>query len=145
MYNFRPYNCPHAGSECSMVGDIPYLRDDIKVEMHPGSCTFNHRYVKTDPHEVENATWMLTVITVLYSQVNLECFRISERNMALFYSGGDGEELKLIWKEPPNSDASNVTSVVNSLSLPVSFVCNVVEIMSKRRIETFSLCLCEEF
>jgi E3 ubiquitin-protein ligase SIAH1 len=62
--NFRPYTCPYAGSECSAVGDIPYLvahlRDDHKVDMHTG-CTFNHRYVKSNPREVENATWMLTV------------------------------------------------------------------------------------
>lgn len=62
--NFRPYNCPYAGSECSHVGDIPFLvahlRDDHKVDMHSG-CTFNHRYVKSNPREVENATWMLTV------------------------------------------------------------------------------------
>ncbi|PAN05752.1 hypothetical protein GQ55_1G131100 [Panicum hallii var. hallii] len=62
--NFRPYNCPYAGSECSVVGDIPFLvahlRDDHKVDMHSG-CTFNHRYVKSNPREVENATWMLTI------------------------------------------------------------------------------------
>ncbi|KAK6158879.1 hypothetical protein DH2020_006193 [Rehmannia glutinosa] len=62
--NFRPYNCPYAGSECSVVGDIPYLvahlRDDHKVDMHSG-CTFNHRYVKSNPRDVENATWMLTL------------------------------------------------------------------------------------
>lgn len=61
---FRPYNCPYAGSECSITGDIPYLvthlKDDHNVDMHDG-CTFNHRYVKSNPHEVENATWMLTV------------------------------------------------------------------------------------
>ena len=61
---FRPYNCPYAGSECSVTGDIPtlvaHLRDDHKVDMHNG-CTFNHRYVKSNPQEVENATWMLTV------------------------------------------------------------------------------------
>ena len=61
---FRPYNCPYAGSECSITGDIPtlvaHLRDDHKVDMHNG-CTFNHRYVKSNPQEVENATWMLTV------------------------------------------------------------------------------------
>nr|GMC66937.1 E3 ubiquitin-protein ligase SINAT3-like [Ipomoea batatas] len=61
--NFRPYSCPYAGSECSVTGDIPYLvshlRDDHKVDMHTG-CTFNHRYVKSNPREVENATWMLT-------------------------------------------------------------------------------------
>ena len=64
LCNFRPYNCPYAGSECSVVGDIPFLvshlRDDHKVDMHTGS-TFNHRYVKSNPREVENATWMLTV------------------------------------------------------------------------------------
>lgn len=66
--NFRPYNCPYAGSDCSVVGDIPYLvahlRDDHRVDMHSG-CTFNHRYVKSNPIEVENATWMLTVSMLL--------------------------------------------------------------------------------
>lgn len=51
-----------------MIGDIPYLvahlKDDHKVDMHNGS-TFNHRYVKSNPHEVENATWMLTVHTFI--------------------------------------------------------------------------------
>jgi E3 ubiquitin-protein ligase SIAH1 len=64
LCNFRPYSCPYAGSECAIVGDIPFLvahlRDDHKVDMHSG-CTFNHRYVKSNPREVENATWMLTV------------------------------------------------------------------------------------
>jgi hypothetical protein len=32
--------------------------------MHSG-CTFNHRYVKSNPTEVENATWMLTVTMTL--------------------------------------------------------------------------------
>lgn len=62
--NFRPYNCPYAGSECPVIGDISFLidhlRNDHKVDMHSGS-TFNHRYVKSNPREVENATWMLTV------------------------------------------------------------------------------------
>ncbi|KAL1171772.1 hypothetical protein V6Z11_A05G305400 [Gossypium hirsutum] len=63
--SYRPYSCPYAGSECTVIGDIPYLvahlKDDHKVDMHNGS-TFNHRYVKSNPHEVENATWMLTVL-----------------------------------------------------------------------------------
>ncbi|KAA3481318.1 E3 ubiquitin-protein ligase SINAT5-like [Gossypium australe] len=63
--SYRPYSCPYAGSECTVVGDIPFLvahlKDDHKVDMHSGS-TFNHRYVKSNPHEVENATWMLTVL-----------------------------------------------------------------------------------
>ncbi|KAJ9539109.1 hypothetical protein OSB04_031842 [Centaurea solstitialis] len=175
--NFRPYSCPYAGSECSVVGDIPYLvshlRDDHKVDMHSG-CTFNHRYVKSNPREVENATWMLTVFNCFgqYFCLHFEAFQLSmapvymaflrfmgdendarnyryslevggngrkliwegtprsirdghrkvrdshdgliiQRNMALFFSGGDRKELKLrvtgrIWKEPPNSDGSNV-------------------------------------
>lgn len=61
---FRPYNCPYAGSECAVTGDIPnlvaHLKIDHNVDMHDG-CTFNHRYVKSNPCEVENAIWMLTV------------------------------------------------------------------------------------
>ncbi|KAH1217516.1 E3 ubiquitin-protein ligase DIS1 [Glycine max] len=164
----RPYNCPYAGSECSIMGDIPYLvahlKDDHKVDMHNGS-TFNHRYVKSNPQEVENATWMLTVFSCFgqYFCLHFEAFQLGmapvyiaflrfmgdddeaknysyslevggngrkmiwqgvprsirdshrkvrdsfdgliiQRNMALFFSGGDRKELKLrvtgrIWKE----------------------------------------------
>ena len=38
--------------------------------MHSG-CTFNHRYVKSNPIEVENATWMLTV-SILFSKYYFE-------------------------------------------------------------------------
>ncbi|THG10074.1 hypothetical protein TEA_028145 [Camellia sinensis var. sinensis] len=172
--NFRPYNCPYAGSECSVTGDIPFLvahlRDDHKVDMHTG-CTFNHRYVKSNPREVENATWMLTVFHCFgqYFCLHFEAFQLGmapvymaflrfmgdeteariysyslevgangrkliwegtprsvrdshrkvrdshdgliiQRNMALFFSGGDRKELKLrvtgrIWKEQQNPDA----------------------------------------
>ncbi|CAN1781101.1 E3 ubiquitin-protein ligase DIS1 [Linum perenne] len=66
----RPYNCPYAESKCSVLGEIPYLvrhlKDDHKVDMHNGS-NFNHRYVKSNPHEVENSMWMLTVTNVIDS------------------------------------------------------------------------------
>ncbi|KAH0662091.1 hypothetical protein AABB24_031037 [Solanum stoloniferum] len=173
LCNFRPYSCPYAGSECSVTGDIPYLvthlRDDHKVDMHTG-CTFNHRYVKSNPREVENATWMLTVFHCFgqYFCLHFEAFQLGvapvymaflrfmgdetdarnysyslevggngrkliwegtprsirdshrkvrdshdgliiQRNMALFFSGGDRKELKLrvtgrIWKEQQNPD-----------------------------------------
>ncbi|MBA0795987.1 hypothetical protein Gohar_006800, partial [Gossypium harknessii] len=173
MCNYRPYNCPYAGSECSVVGDIPFLvghlRDDHKVDMHTG-CTFNHRYVKSNPREVENATWMLTVFHCFgqYFCLHFEAFQLGmapvymaflrfmgdetearnysyslevgangrklifegtprsirdshrkvrdshdgliiQRNMALFFSGGDRKELKLrvtgrVWKEQQNPD-----------------------------------------
>ncbi|CAM6040937.1 unnamed protein product [Sphagnum compactum] len=165
---FRPYNCPYAGSECSVTGDIAWLvahlRDEHKVDMHNG-CTFNHRYVKSNPQEVENATWMLTVFNCFGQHfcLHFEAFQLGmapvymaflrfmgddneaknfsyslevgangrkliwqgvprsirdshrkvrdshdgliiQRNMALFFSGGDRKELKLrvtgrIWKE----------------------------------------------
>ncbi|KAL6602719.1 hypothetical protein ACP70R_043080 [Stipagrostis hirtigluma subsp. patula] len=138
--------------------------------MHSG-CTFNHRYVKSNPREVENATWMLTkFFTVLgnTSACTLRLFSsewhqstwhsyaswvtkttrgttaslevgangrkmiwegtprsirdshrkvrdsndglIIQRNIALFFSGGDRKELKLrvtgrIWKEQQNPDS----------------------------------------
>ncbi|XP_058103905.1 E3 ubiquitin-protein ligase SINAT2-like isoform X2 [Magnolia sinica] len=165
---FRPYNCPYAGSECLVTGDIPslvaHLKNGHKVDMHDG-CTFNHRYVKSNPHEVENATWMLTVFNCSgqYFCLHFEAFLLGmapvymaflrfmgeddeaknfcyslevggngrkliwqgiprsirdshrkvrdsydglviHRNMALFFSGGNRQELKLrvmgrIWKE----------------------------------------------
>lgn len=165
---FRPYNCPYAGAECNANGDIQFLvahlKDDHKVDMHDG-CTFNHRYVKSNPQDVENATWMLTVFNCFGHQfcLHFEAFNIGmapvymaflrfmgddheakqfsyslevggngrkltwqgvprsirdthktvrdsldgliiQRNLALFFSGGDGQELKLkvagrIWKE----------------------------------------------
>ncbi|CAH2063175.1 unnamed protein product [Thlaspi arvense] len=180
--NFRPYNCPYAGSECSVMGDIPFLvahlRDDHKVDMHSG-CTFNHRYVKSNPREVENATWMLTVFHCFgqYFCLHFEAFQLGmapvymaflrfmgdetearnynyslevggygrkltwegtprsvrdshrkvrdshdgliiQRNMALFFSGGDRKELKLrvtgrIWKEQQQSGEGGGACIPN--------------------------------
>ncbi|PIA25859.1 hypothetical protein AQUCO_10500002v1 [Aquilegia coerulea] len=168
LCRFRPYNCPYAGSECPVTGDIPtlvaHLKNDHKVDMHDG-CTFNHRYVKSNPQEVENATWMLTVFNCFGQHfcLHFEAFLsgaapvymaflrfmgddndaknfsyslevggngrkllwqgvprsirdshkkvrdsydglVIHRNMALFFSGGNRQELKLrvtgrIWKE----------------------------------------------
>ncbi|XP_022967857.1 E3 ubiquitin-protein ligase SINAT2-like isoform X2 [Cucurbita maxima] len=89
---FRPYNCPYAGSECSVTGDIPslvaHLKDDHKVDMHDG-CTFNHRYVKSNPHEVENATWMLTLamagFQLLWKTVLLAFRGVPARNSACLH------------------------------------------------------------
>ncbi|KAL6500017.1 E3 ubiquitin-protein ligase sinat2 [Orobanche gracilis] len=165
---FRPYGCPYAGAECPATGDVPFLvehlQNDHKVDIHDG-CTFNHRYVKSNPQDVENATWMLTVFNCYGYQfcLHFEAFNLGmapvymafvrfmgddhdarkfcyslevgsngrkltwhgiprsirdshtkvrdsmdgliiQRNMALFFSGGKRQELKLkvagrIWKE----------------------------------------------
>ncbi|GFP91664.1 E3 ubiquitin-protein ligase sinat2 [Phtheirospermum japonicum] len=164
---FRPYSCPYASSECCVNGDIPFLvahlQEDHSVDMHDG-CTFNHRYVKSNPCEVEDAIWMLTVFNCFGRQfcLHFEAFLLGTtpvymaflrfmgedteakkfsytlevgsfgrklawqgvprsirdghkkvrdsqdgliipRNLALFFSPGDGQELKLrvtgrIWK-----------------------------------------------
>ncbi|PKU70035.1 E3 ubiquitin-protein ligase SINAT5 [Dendrobium catenatum] len=121
---FRPYNCPYVGSECAVVGDIPllvsHLKDDHKVDMHSG-CTFNHRYVKSNPREVDNATWMLTVFNCFgqYFCLHFEAFLLhkapvymaflrymGDENDARKYCyslevGADGR--KMIWEGAPRS------------------------------------------
>ncbi|KAH1064411.1 hypothetical protein J1N35_029398 [Gossypium stocksii] len=122
--SFGPYSCPYAGSECTVIGDIPYLvahlKYDHKVDMHNGS-TFNHRYVKSNPHEVKNATWMLTVFSCFgqYFCLHFEAFQLGifpvyiaflqfmgDNNEAKNYSyslevGGNGR--KMIWQGLPRS------------------------------------------
>ncbi|KAE9595814.1 putative aminoacyltransferase, E1 ubiquitin-activating enzyme [Lupinus albus] len=95
--NFRPYNCPYTGSDCSVVGDISYLvthlRDDHRVDMHSG-CTFNHRYVKSNPMEVENATWMLTVFHCFgqYFCLHFEAFQIGTAPVYMAFLRFMGDE-----------------------------------------------------
>ncbi|XP_042046414.1 E3 ubiquitin-protein ligase SINAT5-like isoform X1 [Salvia splendens] len=122
--NYRPYSCPYAGSECLVVGDIQYLvdhlREEHKVDMHSG-CTFNHRYVKSNPRDVENATWMLTVFNCFghYFCLHFEAFQLGmapvymaflrlmgDETEARNYSyslevGGNGR--KLTWEGTPRS------------------------------------------
>ncbi|XP_073306982.1 E3 ubiquitin-protein ligase SINAT3-like [Primulina huaijiensis] len=122
--NFRPYSCPYAGSKCSVVGDtqslVTHLRDDHKVDMHSGS-TFNHRYVKSNPRDEENATWMLTVFHCFgrYFCLHFEAFQIGiapvymafvrfmgdeTEGRSYRYSlevGGNGR--KLMWEGTPRS------------------------------------------
>ncbi|KAI5671673.1 hypothetical protein M9H77_12037 [Catharanthus roseus] len=136
LCRFRPYNCPYAGSECCTTGDIPnlvaHLKDDHKVDMHDG-CTFNHRYVKSNPHEVENATWMLTVFNCFGRQfcLHFEAFQLGmapvyiaflrfmgEDNEARKFSytlevGGGGR--KLIWQGVPRSIRDSHKKVRDSL------------------------------
>ncbi|KAJ6826926.1 E3 ubiquitin-protein ligase SINAT5-like [Iris pallida] len=94
---FRPYNCPYAGSECSITGDITslvaHLTDDHKVDMHMGS-TFNHRYVKANPLEVENATWMLTVFNCYgkYFCLHFEAFQLGTAPVYMAFLRFMGEE-----------------------------------------------------
>lgn len=106
LCNFRPYNCPYAGSECSVTGDIPYLvahlRDDHKVDMHTG-CTFNHRYVKSNPREVENATWMLTVSPAIFLTFWSSTIIVTDEHHVSFFSllFLDNEAFKFPF-HPPN-------------------------------------------
>ncbi|KAH0930699.1 hypothetical protein HID58_016426 [Brassica napus] len=144
---FRSYNCPYAGSECSVAGDIQtlvdHLKDDHKVDMHDG-CTFNHRYVKQfclhfEAFQLGTAPVYMAFLRFMGDEKEAKKFSYSlevgahsrkltwqgiprsirdshrkvrdsqdgliiPRNMALYFSGSDKEELKLrvtgrIWKE----------------------------------------------
>ncbi|KAK8934029.1 E3 ubiquitin-protein ligase SINAT3 [Platanthera zijinensis] len=119
---FRPYRCPFAG--CSVTGDIPFLvghlRDDHKVDMHSG-CTFNHRYVKSNSLETDNATWMLTVFHCFgqYFCLHFEAFKLGEAPVYMAFlrfmgSPGDARNYaysievgasgrKLLWQGTPRS------------------------------------------
>ncbi|KAJ8444704.1 hypothetical protein Cgig2_030378 [Carnegiea gigantea] len=163
----HPTTSVHELLECPVCSNSmypPIHQDEHKVDMHSG-CTFNHRYVKSNPREVENATWMLTVFHCFgeYFCLHFEAFQLGmapvymaflrfmgdetearnytyslevggfgrkltwegkprsirdshrkvrdshdgliiQRNVALFFSGGDRKELKLrvtgrIWRE----------------------------------------------
>ncbi|PPS06587.1 hypothetical protein GOBAR_AA14064 [Gossypium barbadense] len=101
---FRPYKCPYAASDCSVTGDIPtlvaHLKDDHKVDMHDG-CFFNHRYVKSNPHEVESATW------IAYSKRFSYSLEVSASGR------------KLIWQGIPRSIRDSSRKVRESLDGPV--------------------------
>lgn len=121
---FRPYNCPYAGSECPITGDlqtlVAHLKDDHKVDMHNGS-SFNHRYVKANPHEVENATWMLTIFHCYgaYFCLHFEAFQLGKSPVYIAFLRFMGDEneaknfsyslevgangRKLIWQGVPRS------------------------------------------
>ncbi|GAB4834574.1 E3 ubiquitin-protein ligase sinat3 [Ancistrocladus abbreviatus] len=114
----------YAGSECSVVANIPFLvahlRDDHKVDMHSG-CTFNHCYVKSNPHEVENATWLLTVFQCFghYFCLHFEAFQLGVAPVCMAFVrflGDDveaqsfsyslevgGDRRKLTWEGMPRS------------------------------------------
>ncbi|KAL0347729.1 UNVERIFIED_CONTAM: E3 ubiquitin-protein ligase SINAT3 [Sesamum calycinum] len=144
LCNFRPYNCPYAGSECPVVGDIPYLvahlRDDHKVfhcfgqyfclhfeafqlGMAPVYMAFlrfmgdemearNYSYSLEVGGNGRKLIWEGTPRSVRDSHRKVRDSHdglIIQRNMALFFSGGDRKELKLrvtgrIWKEQQNPD-----------------------------------------
>ncbi|XP_057955620.1 E3 ubiquitin-protein ligase SINAT2-like [Malania oleifera] len=133
---FRPYNCPYAGAECPVAGGIQFLvahlKDDHKVDMHDG-CTFNHRYVKSNPQEVENATWMLTIFNCFGRQfcLHFEAFHLGMAPvyMAFLRFMGDDDEAKnfsyslevggngrkLIWQGVPRSIRDSHRKVRDSL------------------------------
>ncbi|GAA0151778.1 ubiquitin-protein ligase [Lithospermum erythrorhizon] len=133
---FRPYNCPYAGSECSAVGDIAtlveHLKGDHHVDMHDG-CTFNHRYVKSDPTEVENATWMLTVFNCFGRQfcLHFEAFQLGMSPVYMTFLQFMGEDIearrfgyslevggcgrKLVWQGIPRTIRDNHRKVRDSL------------------------------
>ncbi|XXG42518.1 hypothetical protein AAC387_Pa01g2783 [Persea americana] len=132
---FRPYSCPHPGSDCSVTGDIPnllaHLRENHKVDLQTG-CTFNHRYVKQDPCSVDNVSWTLTLFNCFghYFCLHFEAFRLGTEPVYMAFLrfmgeesdarkfgyclevGGDGR--KLIWQGVPRSIRTHHRSIRDS-------------------------------
>ncbi|CAA2987715.1 E3 ubiquitin- ligase SINAT2-like [Olea europaea subsp. europaea] len=133
---FRPYNCPYAGVECPIGGNILFLVQHLKnyhqVDMHDGS-TFNHRYVMTDAQGVENATWMLTLFNCFGSHfcLHFEAFDLQRAPvyMAFVHFMGEehdatkfnyslevgGNDRKLTWQGVPRSIRDSRDTVRESL------------------------------
>ncbi|TQE01223.1 hypothetical protein C1H46_013130 [Malus baccata] len=128
---YRPYSCPYAGAECSVTGDIQFLMMHLKNDhkfclhfeaFHIGTAPVYMAFLRFmgDDDEAKQFTYSLEVSgsgrkltwqgiprsirdshrKVRDSQDGL----IIQRNLALFFSGGNRQELKLkvagrIWKE----------------------------------------------
>ncbi|GAB2259300.1 hypothetical protein Droror1_Dr00027440 [Drosera rotundifolia] len=108
----------------SNLGGIPYLiarlRDHHGVDMHSGQM-FNHRYVKSNPRKVDNATWMLTVFHCFdrYFCLHFEAFQLGMAPVYMAFLRFMGEKIdaqkygysleigsngrKLIWEGMPRS------------------------------------------
>ncbi|KAG9132974.1 hypothetical protein Leryth_015361 [Lithospermum erythrorhizon] len=133
--HFRPYSCPFPGSKCSVSGDIAtlvdHLKDDHQVDLHDG-CTFNHRYVKSDHNEVDNATWMITVFNCFGRQfcLHFEAFQLGASLVYMAFLRFMGEDTearkfryslevgglgrKLVWEGIPRSIRESHTKIRDS-------------------------------
>ncbi|GKE53425.1 E3 ubiquitin protein ligase SINAT2, partial [Tanacetum coccineum] len=124
----HPFDCPYVGYECLVTCNIPefvsHLKDDHVLDMHDG-YKFNNLYAGTDTLEMENDSWMLSFCLhkVAADDTNLAWLGVLRsirdshvkvredldrlvipRNLALSFSEGDKQELKLrvqghIWIE----------------------------------------------
>ncbi|ONK71293.1 uncharacterized protein A4U43_C04F6980 [Asparagus officinalis] len=94
---YRPYECPHPGSDCPFTGDIQsllsHLRENHKVDLQNG-CTFNHRYVKQDPCSVDNVSWTLTLFNCFgqYFCLHFEAFLLGSEPVYMAFLRFMGEE-----------------------------------------------------
>ncbi|KAL3649310.1 E3 ubiquitin-protein ligase sinat2 [Castilleja foliolosa] len=133
---FRPYCCPYARAVCHFTGDIPFLvahlQNDHKVDMHNG-CTFNHQYIQSNPQNIENATWMLTLFNCFGYQfcLHFEAFNLGNAPVYMAFIrfmgedddakkfryilevGSDGR--KLTWHGVPRSIRDSHTTVRDSM------------------------------
>ncbi|XP_077242446.1 E3 ubiquitin-protein ligase DIS1-like isoform X1 [Tasmannia lanceolata] len=132
---FRPYTCPYAGSECTVAGDIPYLvahlKDDHKVKIDTGN-TFNHCYHNSNPHEIENVIWSLTVFSCFgqYFSLHFEAFQLGIAPVYIVFLQLMGDEneaknynyilevgensRKLVWQGVPRSVRDSHRKVCDS-------------------------------
>lgn len=94
---YRPYTCPHPGSDCPFTSDslalLSHLRERHKVDLQAG-CTFNHRYVKQDPCSVDSCSWTLTLFNCFgqYFCLHFEAFLLGCEPVYMAFLRFMGEE-----------------------------------------------------
>ncbi|KAI3926919.1 hypothetical protein MKX01_032834 [Papaver californicum] len=125
---YRPYNCPYAGSECSVTGDIPILVGHLKDDHKVFNCFGRQFCLHFEAFQMGMAPVYMAFLRFMGDEDDAKKFSFSlevggngrklmwqgvprsihgliiQRNLALFFSGGDRQELKLrvtgrIWKE----------------------------------------------
>ncbi|KAJ8494131.1 hypothetical protein OPV22_015852 [Ensete ventricosum] len=94
---YRPYTCPHPGSDCPFTSDslalLSHLRERHKVDLQEG-CTFNHRYVKQDACSVDSCSWTLTLFNCFghYFCLHFEAFLLGCEPVYMAFLRFMGEE-----------------------------------------------------
>ncbi|KAG6471102.1 hypothetical protein ZIOFF_072199 [Zingiber officinale] len=89
--------CSYHHLDCPFTGDIhelmSHLKQCHKLDLQAGS-TFNHRYVKQDPHSVGNCSWTLTLFNCFdcYFCLHSEAFVIGCEPVYMTFICFMGEE-----------------------------------------------------
>ncbi|XP_047328358.1 putative E3 ubiquitin-protein ligase SINAT1 [Impatiens glandulifera] len=93
---FKPFDCP-CDFDCNVKGDVKFLithiKNDHRVEFK-NSPIINHRFANATPHQIQNATWKLTILSCFGHQfvLHFEAFYIGTAPVYMAFLRFMGEE-----------------------------------------------------